>query len=220
MNFRHFKALLYKEYLQERAGKFILNSMLAFSVILIIIVVFPYSKSDLAVESKNIMLWVIIYFAAVTGMNHSFLKEVENETIIPLKYNFQGQSVFWAKVTFNLVALLVSVTIILILYSSFFNFEAILSLAMFGQVYLASLCIACGGTLLSALISQTAQTGFLYAIIGFPIFFPVFIIALNGSQDIIQTGNYNMENLFLLSAYTILTLAMSALVFDFIWETA
>lgn len=220
MNFsQQFRAILRKEFVQEFQSKFMINTMLMFSILLIFIVAFPFNALEVAEETKTILLWVIIYFAATTGLSSTFQKEVDRQTNIYLKLHFQPQAVFWGKAVFNLTALVVVCFLVLIVYSSFFHFYSALDGSILVLLLLCFVGLAVNGTLLSALIAQSAQSGVLYAIIGFPVLFPLFLLGINGTNTLLTAAEPDIMLWVSIAVYDLLSVALSYLLFEPIWET-
>ena len=215
---KEIKSLLYKEILQEKQGKYIINSMLMFSLLLIAIVVFPFSKADIGEDTKNILYWVIIYFSATAGLSNVFVKESQRNTLLTLKLYYSPNAIILGKTIFNFVFLMFSVTIITFVYTELFSFDLKSIPSIFAVLSLSCLGIAFSGTLLSALISQVANQGSLFMIVGFPVLFPVFMISINATELIITSGNLPLDSILIIALYDLISISLSLLVFETIWE--
>lgn len=215
---KEIKSLLYKEILQEKQGKYIVNSMLMFSLLLIAIVVFPFSKADIGEGTKNILYWVIIYFSATAGLSNVFVKESQRNTLLTLKLYYSPNAIILGKTIFNFVFLLFSVCIITFVYTELFSFDLKSYASIFAVLSLSCLGIAFSGTLLSALIAQVANQGSLFMIVGFPVLFPVFMISINATELIITSGNLPLESILIIALYDLISISLSLLVFETIWE--
>jgi heme exporter protein B len=210
--------ILEKELRQEFVSKFMLNSMLMFSVLLIFIVAFPFAEYTVELSTKVILFWVVIYFATTTGLSSTFQKECDKQTIPYLKINFPAQSIYWGKTLFNFISLLFVAFCVLILYSSFFQFEALFDYRIMCYLFLSLIGLAANGTLLSALIAQTSSSGVLYAIIGFPVLFPFFLLGIDGMTAIISSIEFDVMLWVSVAVYDFIALALGYLLFDSIWE--
>lgn len=213
------KKLLAKEFWEELNSKIMFNSMLVFSILLIIIIIFPFSGiSNLSLKIKNIIFWIIVYFASITGLTHSFLKEVDRGTDLLLKSYFRADAIIISKTLVNFIFLLTSLLIILIVYCKIFNFTVFYDFSILLIIVLTAIGLSFGGTLLSALIAEASQSSYLFAIIGFPVLFPIFLLAINLGEFFLTSGKLNTEKVFMVLLYDIIAFAASLLMFKFIWE--
>lgn len=216
----HLKSILLKEFYQERQGKYILNSMLMFSLLLIAVVVFPFTKSDIETETKNVLYWVIIYFSATTGLSNTFLKEAQKQTIFHLKLIYNSYVLFLGKTIFNFIFLMFSVGIITLVYTELFSFDFGSYTSIFVVILLTVIGISFSGTMLSALISQVMSHGSLYVIVGFPVLFPVFLLGINATEFIVTTGAFPSDLVGFIVVYDIISISLSMLVFEIIWDAS
>lgn len=207
-----------KEFYQEQNSKYFLNSVFMFSFLLIVILIFPFTNLEVNDETKNILFWVIVYFSSVLGYHGIFVKETDRKTVIHLKAHFNVNAIFWGKAIFNILLMYFVISVILIIYSMFFYFEVLLETSIFSSLFFIVVALGINGTLMSSLISFSKDNSTLFAIIGFPIIFPVFMIGINSTQELIFAGAISTMSWVSIGIYVLLSILISYIIFEYIWE--
>ncbi len=209
-----------KDLLQEFNTRYAFNSILLFALITLTAVSFAigtYSASD---EVKAALLWIILFFSAMSGLSHIFVKEEETHTADTLKLLAQPYQVFAGKLLFNFFLLIVLELIIIPLFFVLMNFE-VDSLPLFLLILLlGSFGLAGGGTMVAAIISKASAKGALFTVLSFPILLPVLIIGIDATKMVIQPENsasvyLSLQTLF---AFGMVINTVSFLLFDFVWK--
>ena len=179
----------------------------------------PHFAWDAA--SKMGLLWILLCFAAFTGLAHSFVQEEETGTVAALRLSMLPGAVYAGKLAFNLaliffVALLVT-PVYIIMTAMPTGPVGIFLLVMFSG------CVGLAGaaTILAALAAKARSTGALFSALGLP-FMVVFLILLLNAANALFTVNAPAVRLIRdvggLFSYGVLLITVSALVFGLIWE--
>ena len=203
----------------EYRAKYALNAMLLFCVTCVAVVSFSLGgrAGDLRVQSA--LIWVLVFFAAMSGLSRAFVKEQEVGTINLLRVTCKPGPVFFGKALFNLVLLIAVLVVLTALFALFLNVK-FQNLAFFAAAgCLASVSVSMLCTLISAIVAGARVRGTLFPILSFPILLPVFGVAVQATQRALEgaptAANANL--LYFLAAYAGASVLVSSFLFDFLF---
>src|SRR5437660_4431187 len=103
---RQAMAVLEKDLRAELRNRAALNSILLFSITSLVVVGFAVGPSQMAPVLKAALLWVVLFFAAFSGLAHVFTHEEETNTATALRLSAPPGAVYAGKLAFNLLLLL------------------------------------------------------------------------------------------------------------------
>src|SRR5271170_6914853 len=116
-------ATLAKDIRLEWRSKDALNSMLFFS--LLVVVIFSFSFDPLAEESRHIvggLVWVAFLFASVTALNQTWARELRNQVLDAYRVSpAPANSLFLAKALGNFIFVSVLEALMAPLFIVFYN---------------------------------------------------------------------------------------------------
>jgi heme exporter protein B len=210
-------AILIKECRGEWRTRYGLNSALLFAVTTLTAVSFVVGRIGERTDILAALLWIVLMFAALASLAHTFVREVEGHTLTLLRMIASPTSIALGKLIFNLLFLgvleAVTVPLFLVLMGG-----PPLHWARFLEVLgLGSLALAAAATLVGAVIAQTRGRGALFAAVSLPILLPVMAGAVSGTRG--QWNGVPVDaELRLLAAYAAALLGMSLVLYDHLWE--
>ena len=210
-------AILRKECRSEWRTRYGLNAALLFSITTLTGVSFAVGRLGDRTDLMSAMLWVVLLFASLASLSHTFVREVEGHTLTLLRLVASPTAIALGKLMFNLLflAVLEAVTVPLFLVlmggppPRWGDFLAILLLGSFA--------LAAAATLVGALIAQTRSRGALFAGVSLPLLLPVLAGAVSGTRAQWEGGSIGSPAR-LLAAYGLAVVAMSLLLYDHLWE--
>lgn len=213
-------AIFKKEVLQELRTKYALNTLLAFTGASLLLVLFTLRANQLDPTPKSGLVWIIILFAAMSGMMRSFLQEADKKTWALLQLHSGATEVFIGKLTFNFLFLL------LLHIFTFFFYMLMMDLPIISPFYLiCSLLFGAAGlaavtTLTSAMISQADRKGALFSVLCIPLLVPLLLILTRTTKFALIEGpdGAALNDLFALIGFCGVTITTGIILFDFIWE--
>lgn len=209
----------------EFRTKQMLNSMLIFS--LLVIVIFNYSFSNILFNIKVSdiapgILWIAFTFAGMLGLSRSFASEKEEGCLDGLKLCPVDPSVIYmGKVSSNLVIMFMIEIIIVPLFMVLFNFRDVSGLSGLALIILlGTLGFILVGTLFSALTVNMRTREILLPVILFPIIIPLIMSAVPATQKVLSSGNIwdAVNELRILAMYDLVFFIAAQLVFEYIIE--
>ena len=213
-------AVFKKEIRQELRTRYALNTLLAFTGSSLLLILFTLRAGQLDPVPKSGLIWIIILFAAMSGMVRTFVQETERKTWILLKLHAAPAAVYTGKLLYNFLFLLILHLFTFFFYMLMMNlsiesFPYFLAVILLGAAGLASVT-----TLISAMIAQADRKGALFAVLCIPLVVPLLIILTNTTVTALIDGSDSeaLNNLTALIGYCGVTITTGFLLFDYIWE--
>lgn len=217
---RSVMAVLLKDLRCELRTRHALGAVLLFSVTSTVAVSFIIgawgSKSAIA----SALLWLVLYFSAMSGLSRAFVHEEETYTSNTLKLAACPNAVYLGKLAFNLVMLilveLVTVPLFITLAGcSIYRLGLFIALLLLG-----SLGMCAGATMAAAMVARAAVKGALFAVVSFPLLVPVLAVAIHGTNIAMdpQAISSAASDIRMLCYYCGAVITASLILFRFIWE--
>jgi heme exporter protein B len=211
------KYLIKKELLLEWRSKYALNGVLLY-VVSTIFVCF-LSLVSVRPITWNALFWIIMLFASINAVSKSFLQESK------------GRQLYIYTIASPL-ALIISKTIYNVLLMMFLTVIALgFYMMVFGYVpddlglyivatLLGSLSFSTIFTMVSAISSKAGNGGMLMAILSFPVIIPVLIILIKLTKNAIDglDRSVSIDEIGLLLVINVLVMAVSLLLFPYLWR--
>ncbi len=219
-------AVVRKDVRSELRTRYALNALAMFALTVVLVVSFYLGNrlSPRALETPAIqatLMWIALFFTALTGLSRAFVHEEEAQTATLLRLHVPPLAVFGGKWLVNLLLLaivLVAVPVLLVL----------LLRMRIAHVPLLAVTLVLGGlgmttklTLVSAIIAKASARGALFAVLTFPIAFPLLVLAITATEQALVAGTtwqQALPEIQGLAAFFIATIAAAVLLFPFVWE--
>ncbi|MDR2715426.1 MAG: heme exporter protein CcmB [Coriobacteriaceae bacterium] len=223
----HYLTLLKKDLTQEFRTKEMLTSMGIYA--LLVLVVFGAALAQTAsgfdiLQMSGGLLWVLIVFTSLLGLNRSFAHEKENGCLegvllIPLDRSV----IFLAKATSNLLFLFAVEAVTVPLFYFFFlttttpaaSFWMIVAPLIVGTVGIAGI-----GTLLSTITINTRGRDVMLAVLFIPLVYPLLYACVSATTAAIIGSEGFMDvfapALLLAGGYDIIMVLLSWVLYDFV----
>jgi heme exporter protein B len=214
-------SLFLKDFRSEIRTRYAINSLVMFIIVAISVILFSVGDEKVSPELTGGLLWVIIFFSAMSGLSRAFVSEEERGTSLTLQLIASPATVFTGKLLFNIILVFVMNIVIKLLYSALFqefvlkNFTLFLLTFVFGNIGLAV-----SSTIIAAIISRAGAKGTLYPVLSFPILLPLILTSVRLTLFSID-GTTIEESIFelaIVACYDALMISASYMLFDFIWK--
>jgi heme exporter protein B len=174
----------------------------------------------------GVLLWVLVFFTAATGLGRTFVQEAERGTAAALRLSARATVVWAGKFAANVLLLLVltllAAPILLgVLDVSMAGVNAGLLLCVLG---LGVVGLAAVMTTTAALVAQASAKSGLLAALSFPLLVPLFVAGVHGAEAAVGFGNAAgswkpaLGDLQVLGSYAVIAVTASLLLFDFVWN--
>jgi len=201
-----------------------LNLALAFALISTLTISLIIGGVPLEPKKEAIILWLIIFFSAISSLAYTFIREEEKKTILFLRLNFSAESVYFSKLIFNIFFFFIIQIIVAIFYVFFRQLE-IQSLNLFILGLLGGgLALASTITILGAMVAKANGQSSLLAVISFPLLLPVLWMAVSSTTKSLTPNPFSSNPVFyneiyFLLAFSGIMIAGSFIFFKFIWSS-
>lgn len=218
---RSVAAVFDKDWRSELRTRYAISALLMFVVTTIAILMFSLGTEEAPPEVLSGMLWVVIFFAAMSGLSRSFVAEEERGTTMTLQLLTSPGAVYFGKLLFNLVLVTGLSVFTVLLYALFINGFVIKNVLLFAlTVGLGSVGFSAAATIIAAIIAKAATRGTLYPVLSFPVLLPLLLAVINATRMAAEgavladaAGEFQ-----LLISYIVVVVTASALVFEYVWK--
>ena len=203
-----------------------LIAMGAFAVLVGVLFQFSIDTSLIRVQTiAPSLIWMTTVFAGILGLGRTYIIESENKALAGVLQSPVALDVIYlGKVVSNFILLLLVMTLILIVFSLFFNLSFPIEikgwLSLAGVFFLGVLCFVSIMTLLSAVAVNNTMGESIIPVLVFPLLVPVMIHAVTATNRIFANRPFvEIEgNLRMLSAMVLKFLMLGANLFRFAIE--
>ena len=178
-------AVAAKDLRTEFRTRVALNSLGLFAVTVLAAVSYTVGPYRIATEDRPfllaVLMWIVIFFAALAGLDRSFVKEEESHTAPLLRLAASPLAVWLGKLLFNLLliylllAILVPLSCILMGYHVLMVGQFVLILALGGYA------LAVTTTIVAAIIARALTRGALFSVLSLPLLLPLLIFLIQGT---------------------------------------
>jgi heme exporter protein B len=209
-------ATLRKDLQLEWRSKDAINSMLFFS--LLVVVVFSFSFDPTAEESRQIaggLIWVSFLFAAVVALNQTWAREIRNQVLDAYRVSpAPANSLFLAKAIGNFIFVIVLEIVMTPLFVMFYQLR---SLGPAWQLALVAIfgtwALVVNGTFFAAMSIRTRSREIMLPLLLFPVSIPA-IIGMVQATNSILTGEGARFWIVLLVTYDLVFTTSCLLLFE------
>lgn len=214
-------SLFIKDWKSELRTRYAINALAMFILVTISVILFSIGQEKISEYLTGGLLWVVIFFSAMSGLSRAFVSEEERGTTLTLQLIASPSNIFSGKLIFNVLLVFLMNLVIAFLFFILFESFVIKSIGLFWLSFLlGNLGIAVSSTIIAAIISKANSKGTLYPVLSFPILLPLILTLLELTKFAIdgETIGDSYVELFVLISYDVIMLTASYLLFDFIWK--
>ena len=218
---RSIVGVLRKDLRSELRTRYAVNALLMFVVTTVTIVVFSFGSEGAPNDVLAGVLWVIIFFGAMSGLSRSFVVEEERGTAMTLQLLTAPLNVFFGKLLFNVVLVTALNAVTVLLFAGFVGGFHVKAAGIFVVVLsLGSMGFAAASTIIAAIIARANSKGTLFPVLAFPILLPLLLVVIDATR-LAADGAFFEEALGdfqLLLSYIVVMLTVSYVSFEHIWK--
>ena len=218
------RAVFLKDLLSEWRTRVSTNALLLFAFAVLVLVGYAVGPASLSPEDRptvhSVLLWIVLFFSAMTGLARVFVKEEDAGTAAALRLAAPPPAVLLGKLLANLALHFVVTLFVVPLFLAMMSFVVkspalFLLLLVFGNLGLASAC-----TFTAAIVAKSSAKGTMFAVLAVPLLLPPLIGAVMGTRvaatetDLAQ----GLDFVKLLVAYDGVVTTAAFLLFDAVWR--
>jgi heme exporter protein B len=218
-------AVFRKDVRSELRTRYALNALAVFALTVVLVVSFYLGprlspRDPVTPGTHATLLWIALFFSALTGLGRAFIHEEEAQTATFLRLNAPPLAVFVGKWLLNL-GLLAGLSLVVTALLGFFMNLRVANVAMLGiTLVLGGLGLAATITLIAAIIAKASARSALFAVLAFPIVFPMLAIAMTATEQALIGAQWNaaLPQIQGLGAYAVAMSAAAIFLFPYVWE--
>lgn len=211
--------LIKKEFLLEFRQKSTLGGVLVYVTGTIFVSALCF-KGRLDKPTWNALFWVITLFTSVTISGKSFLKETGGQALFNY-LNYTPREFILSKILYNMVFMLCLSFVTFFFYAFFIKNEVENMGLFFIVLILASTGLAGVLSLMSAISSKAGGNFAMMSILSFPVLMPLILVVIRLSKqavDGLEWAGVGFDFIVILLALNVLTIALSFLLFPYLWR--
>ena len=210
--------IIYKEILTEFRTKYAISALMLFILTSVIIVVMSIGADFKNPQMLAGLLWIILFFAASTGLTKSFVSEEEAGTSLFLKINADNMSVYFGKLLYNIIINLLITALSCGLMFAIAEVNIARPAELWVSMMFASIAISSAATIIAAIISKAGAKGAMFPVLSFPVLLPVLYLGIDLTINCISGNQPVANDIIFLISYSGAMIAASAVLFDFVWR--
>jgi heme exporter protein B len=214
-------AVLAKDLRSEYRTRYALSAVLLFAVTALAVVSFSVSPYSLEADAQSAFLWIVLFFSAMSGLSRSFVREEEARTAMALRLAAAPEAVYLGKLLFNITLQGAVAIVVVPLFLVLMDIAPAHPGLLVWAAVLGTLALASSSTIIAAVVSRANAKGALFAVLAFPVTLPGLSSAIRATTAALQgaVGRVGTAgDLRALAAYSVLMIATSLLLFDFVWN--
>jgi heme exporter protein B len=213
-------AVFGKEMREESRNRYAAYAMMLFCLVALAVVGFATHGAAADARVNAALLWITLFFAAMTGLGRSFIKEEERGAMELLRCAASPGPLFAGKALFNLALLALCAAALTPLFCLLLNVKPGNPTLLAAVVATASLPIAAVSTLVSALVSQSRARGMLFPALAFPVLVVPFSVAVRATAAALRGDSFVAQSmpLVFLGAFAVVAFTVSLFLFEFVFE--
>ena len=214
-------AVFTKDLYSELRTRYALNALIMFVVVTLSIILFSTAGETVSPSLSAGILWIIIFFAAMSGLSRSFVSEEERGTTMTLQLWVKPTSVLLGKLAFNAVLIYLLNALIIgsyMLTMPAFKVQAPMIFLL--TILLGSFGLASASTFIAAIISKANSKGTLYPVLSFPILLPLLMSVIDATRLAVEGASITdaADDLKIMISYAVVVTTLSIILFDFVWR--
>ena len=220
-------AVFRKDLQVELRTKYAVGAVLLFAVSTLAAVSAALSAATIKSEVNAALLWIVLLFAALSGLARVFVREEEAGTAPLLKLCAPATAVYAGKWLFNVTLVfavqLVTVPLFLIVLPIGHSNDTVNFSVLSGVLLVGGIGLSGAATFVAALISQASSgKSSLFFVVAFPVLLPLLLIAVQGTIGAFDSLPSHLAkskvDVEMLAVYTVVMTTASFVLFEYIWN--
>lgn len=214
-------AVFLKDWHSELRTRYAISALGMFVVTTLSMIMFSLAGEAPSLEVLAGMLWVVIFFAAMSGLSRTFVTEEERGTSMTLQLQAPASAVYFGKLLFNLLLGAGLTLLTVVLYAIFITGFVVTSYGVFAAgIVLGSIGLSAASTIIAAIIARANTKGTLYPVLSFPILLPVLMTAIRTTRMACEGTTWTDAGgeFQVLISYIVVVVTASYMLFEYIWK--
>ena len=216
-------AVAAKDLRTEFRTRVALNALGLFALTVLAAVSYTVGPYRITAEDRPfllaVLLWIVIFFAALAGLDRSFVKEEESHTAPLLRLAASPTAVWLGKLGFNLILIYFLMAILVPLFCILMGYKIMLVGGFVLILVVGGYALAVITTIVAAIIARAMTRGALFSVLSLPLLLPLLIFLIQGTAGASVGTSETVANALraVLSMGGIMTI-VSAMLFPVVWS--
>jgi heme exporter protein B len=216
-------AVAAKDLRTEFRTRVALNSLGLFALTVLAAVSYTVGPYRITVEDRPfllaVLLWIVVFFAALAGLDRSFVKEEESHTAPLLRLAASPLAVWFGKLLYNLCLIYALMALLVPLFCILMGYTIVLIRGFLIVLVLGGFTLAVVTTIIAAIIARAMTRGALFSVLSLPLLLPLMIFLIQGTTGAAEGTPETVTNTIraVLSMGGIMTIVSGAL-FPVVWR--
>ena len=207
-----------KDFRVEFRNRYALNISISFAAISTMAVSLTSSGAPISNLMLSILFWIVLFFSAMNGLAHIFIREEEQGTSLFLRMNAAPEIVLTSKLIFNIALFFLLQIVITPLFLFFLQIQIKSILPFIINLIAGGFALTSSTTILAAIVAKAGGRGSLFTIISFPIILPILWTSINATFQSLEDAAYSgYGNIVFLLAFSGALISLSYMLFEYIW---
>jgi len=211
-------AVFAKDIRSEFRTRYAINTIALFAVTALTAVSFAVGGVGVGPSIHASLLWVVVYFSAMSGLARAFVREEEAGTAMALRLSAPPNAVYLGKLVFNLVLLIGLEIIVVPMFCIMMNMRVEAWGLLIAVLLLGSVGMSAAATMVAAIVSKANAKGALFAVLSFPIMLPLLVAGIHGTRLALNGYAGGFGDVRLLVAYAGVMVTASLMLFPVAWK--
>jgi heme exporter protein B len=214
-------AVFQKDAAQELRRRVALLSVFFFAATALALVSYAIGPFGLPEEDRPALqaalLWIVLFFAAATGLPRAFVREEETGTALALRKTVSAPVALAGKTLFNALLFLSVAAVTIPGFAVLLDWRVGSPAALAATVLLGGVGLAIVSTFLSAIVASAGQRNVLFVLIAFPLLLPLLLIAISATLEATR-GAMPWTGLRVLVAYDGAAAGAAYMLVEAVWD--
>lgn len=216
-------AIAAKDLRTELRTRVAINALGLFAITVLAAVSYTVGPYRVAADDRPfllaVLLWIVVFFAALAGLDRSFVKEEESRTAPLLRLSAAPHAVWLGKLLFNLVLIYALIALLVPLYCVLMGYRIVLLGEFVLMLALGGYALAVTTTIIAAIIARALTRGALFSVLSLPLLLPLLIFLVQGTAGVAGGPADTVPDTLraVLSIGGVMTV-VSAILFPFVWN--
>jgi len=217
-------AVLQKDLRSEWRTRIAVSALLLFAFAVLILVGYAVGPANISKEDRpvvhSVLLWIVIFFSAMTGLSRVFVHEEESGTAAALRLSAPSAAVYLGKLLANLALLTLVLVFVVPLFLALMSFSVACWPLFLLILLLGSVGLAAASTFTAAIVSKAAAKGAMFPVLAIPLLLPPLVAAVAGTRIAATESEISagLDILQLLLAYDGVVTTATFLLFDAVFR--
>jgi len=183
-------AVTAKDLRAEFRTRVALSSLGLFALTTLIAVAYSVGPFRIATEDRPfllaVLLWIVVFFAALAGLDRSFVKEEESHTAPLLRLSADPHVVWAGKLFFNVVLISLLMGALVPLYCVLMGYRIVLVGWFIVLLIGGGYTLAAVSTIVAAIIARATGRGALFPVLALPLLLALLVFLIQGTTAVAE----------------------------------